>query len=227
MYDIYVIGIGYKLLDSQERKILLKSDIILSSERLLKVFKRYREFKKVQERVVVLNTVDETVEFIRSRMDKKKGGNPVTVLASGDPLFFGIGRRIASEFGKERVEILPDLSCIQVAFSRIREPWDNAFLMSLHRGPDPQRRRNLKYEMKDVPALLERHKKLAILTDGENNPGEIARVLVSSNISQPTVFVCEKLGDPDERIIKGVPEDIAAMSFSTPNVVIILSGEDG
>jgi len=227
MVDIYVIGIGYKPLDSQGRRILYKSDIILSSERLLEVFKRYREFKKVQERVIVLNTVDETVEVIRSRIDTKKGGSPLTVLASGDPLFFGIGRRIVSEFGKGRVEIMPDLSCIQVAFSRIREPWDNAFLMSLHRGPDPQRRRSLKFEMKDVPALLERHKKLAILTDGENNPTEIAKVLVGSNISQPTIFVCEKLGDLDERIIKGAPENIAAMSFSTPNVVIILSGEKG
>jgi precorrin-6Y C5,15-methyltransferase (decarboxylating) len=226
MYDIYVIGIGYKPLDSRERRILFKSDIILSSERLLEVFKKYREFKKVQERVVVLNTVDETVEFIRSRIDKKKGESPVTVLASGDPMFFGIGRRIVSEFGKEKVEIIPDLSCVQVAFSRIREPWDNAFLMSLHKGPEPQRR-TLKHEMKDVPALLERHRKLAILTDRENNPVEISRVLVSSNVSKAAVFVCEKLGDSDERIIKGAPEDIAAMSFSTPNVVIILSGEDG
>jgi precorrin-6Y C5,15-methyltransferase (decarboxylating) len=227
MVDIYVIGIGYKPLDSKERKILYKSEIILSSERLLQVFKRYREFKKVEERVVVLNTVDETIEFIRSRTDKKSGESPVTVLASGDPLFFGIGRRILSEFGKERVEIMPDLSSIQVAFSRIKEPWDNAFLMSLHRGPDPKRRRNLKYEMKDIPSLLERHKKLAILTDIESNPSEIARVLISSNVSQPTIFVCEKLGDPDERIIKGTPEDIVAMSFSTPNVAIILSGEEG
>lgn len=227
MYDIYVIGIGYKPLDSQEREILYKSDIILSSERLLEVFKRYRDFKKVQKRVVVLNTVVETVEFIRSRMDKKKMGTPITVLASGDPLFFGIGRKIVSEFGKERVEVMPDLSCIQVAFSRIREPWDNAFLMSLHRGPDPQRRRNLRYEMRDVPALLARHKKLAILTDVENNPREIAKVLITSNISRLTMFVCEKLGDLDERITKGAPKKIAAMSFSTPNVVIILSGENG
>jgi precorrin-6Y C5,15-methyltransferase (decarboxylating) len=227
MYDIYVIGIGYKPLDPQEHKILYKSDIILSSERLLEVFKMYREFKKVQKRVVVLNTVDETIEFIRSRTDKKKGRSPVAVLASGDPLFFGIGRRILIEFGKERVEIMPDLSSIQVAFSRIREPWDNAFLMSLHRGPDPKRRRNLKYEMKDIPSLLERHKKLAILTDRESNPSEIAKVLVSSNVSQPSIFVCEKLGDPGERIIRGTPEEIAAMSFSTPNVVIVLCGEEG
>lgn len=225
MADIYVIGIGYKPLNTNERKVIYKSEVILSSERLCEVFKRYREFKKVQEKVLVLNTVDETIEFMKSRINELRKRRFITVLASGDPLFFGIGRRILNEFGKERVEIMPDLSSVQVAFSRIKVPWDNAFLMSIHRGPDPQKKRNLKYDMKDIPELLKTHKKLAILTDRENNPTEIAKVLIRSNIMSPAIFVCEKLSDPDERIIKGTPEDIVAMSFLTPNVVIILSGE--
>jgi precorrin-6B methylase 1 len=97
--------------------------------------------------------------------------------------------------------------------------------MSLHRGPDPQKKRNLQYDMKAIPDLLNTHGKLAILTDRENNPVEIAKVLIYSDILSPIIFVCEKLGDPDERIVKGAPEDIAGMSFLTPNVVIILSGE--
>jgi precorrin-6Y C5,15-methyltransferase (decarboxylating) len=225
MADIYVIGIGYKPLGTNERKVIYKSEVILSSERLCEVFKRYREFKKLQEKVLVLNTVDETIEFMKSRINELRKRRFITVLASGDPLFFGIGRRILNEFGKERVEIMPDLSSVQVAFSRIKVPWDNAFLMSIHRGPDPQKKRNLKYDMKDIPELLKTHKKLAILTDRKNNPTEIAKVLIRSNIMSPDIFVCEKLSDPDERIIKGTPEDIAAMSFLTPNVVIILSGE--
>jgi precorrin-6B methylase 1 len=63
----------------------------------------------------------------------------IALLASGDPAFFGIGRRAVREFGKEIVEIFPDLSSIQIAFSRIKESWDDAFLMSLHGGPDPER----------------------------------------------------------------------------------------
>ena len=227
MADIYVIGIGYKPLDPNERNVLYKSEVILSSERLLEVFKRYREFKKVQDRVLVLNTVDETIEFMKSRTRELGKKGLITVIASGDPLFFGIGRRIINEFGKERVEIMSDLSSIQVAFSRIKEPWDNAFLMSLHRGPDPQKKRNLKYDIKAIPDLLNTHGKLAILTDRENNPSEIAKVLIHSHILSPIIFVCEKLGDPDERIVKGAPDDIAAMAFLTPNVVIILSGEKG
>lgn len=225
MTKIYVMGIGYKSLDTRERKIIYNSEIILSSSRLFEVFKRYKEFGKVKEKVLVIDTVDETIEFIKSKISEHGEKNLITVLASGDPLFFGIGRRAINEFGKDRVEIMPDLSSIQIAFARIKEPWDNAFLMSLHRGPDPAKRRSPKYEMKDIPVLLERHRKIAILTDRENNPAEISKVLISSPITRNLtirIFVCERLGYPDEKITKGTHEDISAMSFSTPNVVIIL-----
>jgi precorrin-6Y C5,15-methyltransferase (decarboxylating) len=229
MTKIYVIGIGYKSLDKRERKIIFNSEIILSSGRLFEVFKRYKEFEKVKERVLVIDTVDETIGFIKSKI-REHEEDLITVLASGDPLFFGIGRRVINEFGKDRVEIIPDLSSIQIAFARIKEPWDNAFLMSLHRGPDPAKRRSLKYEMKDIPVLLERHRKIAILTDRENNPAEISKVLFSSPVTcelVPLIYVCERLGYPDEKITKGTPEDISAMSFSTPNVTVILLENSG
>jgi precorrin-6Y C5,15-methyltransferase (decarboxylating) len=37
-----------------------------------------------------------------------------------------------------------------------------------------------------------------------------------------TLYVCERLGYPDERITKGTPAEIASASFSDPNVVIII-----
>lgn len=228
MARIYVIGIGYRPFDENEREIVLNSPIILASSRLFEVFTRYEEFENVKERVRVIDNVDETVNFIKSLPITHYPSLIITVLASGDPLFFGIGRRLLNEFGKDTVKILPDLSSIQVAFARIKEPWDDAFLISLHRGP--QRRRKPTYEVKDIPGLLETYRKLAILTDEENNPVEIAKVLISSPISRdlsPIMYVCEKLDYPDERIVEGRPEDIAEMSFSTPNVLIILgsSGE--
>jgi precorrin-6Y C5,15-methyltransferase (decarboxylating) len=148
----------------------------------------------------------------------------IVLLASGDPMFFGIGRRVVKEFGKDIVEIIPDLSSVQLAFSRIKEPWDDAFLMSLHGGPDPEKRRRLPYTINDIPSLLQRHNKIAILTDKENSPSEIAKVLNLSPIAHsllPVMYVCERLGYPDERITEGSPEEIEGMTFSEPNVVII------
>ena len=224
MNKIHVIGIGYKPLDEKVRGIIYSSTVILASKRLFEVFRGYNEFETVRDRIKVIKSVDETIGFIR----KKYREESMVVLASGDPMFFGIGRRVLNEFGKDAVEISPDLSSIQLAFSRIKEVWDDAFLMSLHGGPDPLKRRRLPFGINDIPSLLERHKKLAILTDRENNPVEIAKVLGSSAAGSrlsPRIYVCERLGSDDEKIIGGMPAEIAGMSFAEPNVVIIVGAD--
>ena len=221
---ITVIGIGYKPFDKKTREIILGSDVILASKRLLDVFQGYEEFEAVRDKVSVLNNINETIEFIRNNYKTKK----IALIASGDPMFSGIGRRAVDEFGKDAVEIIPDLSSIQIAFSRIREPWDDAFLISLHGGPDPAKRRRLPYDIQDIPFLVERHNKIAILTDRENNPAEIAKVLSLSPMAHslsPMLHVCERLGYEDEKITEGSPEEIAGKLFSDPNVVIILSSQ--
>lgn len=226
MAKIYVVGIGFKPLDKKSRKIITHSDFILSSSRLLKVFERYEDFERVKDRIHIIDNVDKTIEFIKSKIKKQKRcGLIITVLASGDPLFFGIGRRVIREIGKERVEVIPDLSSIQIAFSRIKEPWDDVFLMSLHKSSDFQDKNGKRYEIKDIPLLVKKYKKIAILTDPENNPKNIADALISSSLFQknlPVMYICEKLGYADERIVKVRPDGIMDRSFLEPNVVIIV-----
>ncbi len=230
-----IIGIGYRPLYEKAREIVLRSDVILASGRLFDIFRRYEEFKSVRDRVEVIDNVEATMNFIRSCFagtehgTSNLEGKTVVLLASGDPMFFGIGRRTVEEFGKVVVEVFPDLSSIQVAFSKIKEPWDDVFFMSLHGGPDPQKRRKLRHEKSDIPFLLAKHHKIAILTDKENNPGAIAKILAQSPITNHQsliMYVCEKLGYPDERITEGAPEDIAKGVFSDPNVVILIAGND-
>lgn len=225
MNKIHVIGIGYRPFNKQAREILLKSDTILASNRLHEVFKRYEEFSLVKDKVMLINKVEQTMTFIRDNIGKRA----IVLLASGDPLFFGIGGTIIKEFGPDCVEIFPDLSSIQLAFSAIRESWEDAFLMSLHGGPDPEKRRRLKYELSDLPALLEKHEKIAILTDKENSPIRIAAFLCSSPVadhSSLVLHVCEKLGYRDEKITSGTPAKISGMTFTDPNVVIITNSQE-
>jgi precorrin-6Y C5,15-methyltransferase (decarboxylating) len=223
-YKIYIIGIGYKPLDRKSMDILAEAGTIVASERLFDVFKRYESFPAVKNKVRVIKNVRETMEFLGSHLKTES----IVLLGSGDPMFHGIGRQVLAQFGPDRVEIVPDLSSIQVAFSRIKETWDDAFLMSLHGGIDPERRRRLPHNIDEVPSLLLKHKKIAILTDSKNNPAEIARRLVNlPHLSSVRVFVCEKLGYPDEeKISSGTPEEIAGQTFSDTNVVILLHAEE-
>jgi precorrin-6Y C5,15-methyltransferase (decarboxylating) len=75
--------------------------------------------------------------------------------------------------------------------------------------------------------------KIAILTDKMNNPAVIAQTLLNAQeqsgsfVSALKLYVCEKLGYPDEKITEGTAISIASQTFSDPNVVIIMkSAED-
>jgi len=81
----------------------------------------------------------------------------------------------------------------------------------------------------ELPELITKHNKIAILTDRVNSPTEIAKTLNSSPVTRHlslSLYVCEKLGYDDEKITEGTPKDIASASYTHPNVVIIIVGEN-
>lgn len=210
----------------------MQAEVILSNNRLLEAFKEYAEYETVKDRIISLKDIHETKQYIRDNYQNNK----IALLAVGDPMFFGIGRVIREVIGKDAMDVFPDLSSVQVAFSRIIEPSSNAFFMSLHGGPDPNNRRKLEYEITELPELLKQHKKIAILTDRVNTPTEIAKTIGSSSVTclpvgkarhlSLKIFVCEKLGYDDEKITEGTPDDIASASYTHPNVVIIIVGDN-
>lgn len=137
---------------------------------------------------------------------------PVVVLASGDPGFFGIVRtlrRVVTD--PERLVVHPGPASAAVAFARLGLPWDDALLVSAHaRDPRPA-----------LAAAL-RHPKVAILTDGEATPAWFAERMAEWSSGARTLAVAERLGAEDERVVTGTPEEIAAMAFDQPNVMVSL-----
>jgi len=216
---LVLVGIGYRPLSERASAIVRNAEVLLASTRLLEVFKRYAEYEGAKDRIKVIDKVPETIAFIQDELRTSNSKlRTIVLLASGDPLFFGIGRRMIEEFGAEQVEIIPDLSSMQEAFSRINLPWDDAFCISVHGGPDIAKRRALPYEMTDIPWLLEKHGKLAILTDKQNNPAEIGKIVGSEIV----MHVCERIGYSDERIWTGTAGEARELNFRDPNVVILL-----
>lgn len=84
---LYVIGIGYKPFDKRAREIILNSDVILASNRLSEVFKGYEEHEAVKDKVKVINNVDETIEFIRTEVQKCGSVELTNFITSGLPGF--------------------------------------------------------------------------------------------------------------------------------------------
>jgi precorrin-6B C5,15-methyltransferase / cobalt-precorrin-6B C5,C15-methyltransferase len=225
MAKLVIIGIGYKPLDARARKALADTEYILGSRRLCEVFEQYPEYRELGHKIKRIDNVDQTMVFIREALSTSSAD--IVLLGSGDPLFYGIGARSVREFGKECVEILPDMTSLQTAFSRIGEPWDEALLISFHGGPNPEKRRRLKYGLTDLSNLLRDNDLIGILTDKDNDPPAIARYLVATfpDCRALRMFIGEEMGYPGERITEGTAEDIAGMSFVHPNVVIIKKAE--
>lgn len=228
MHKVCIIGIGFRPLEKRAHDALLLSDVVLSSSRLVDVFSRYAEYDAVSGKILVHKTVYEMLDYIAENFRRVR----LCVLAAGDPMFFGIGRLVIERLGKEAVEVFPDLSSLQVAFARTGETSNNARMISLHGGPDPEKRRKLEYELSDLPSLVMRYEKIGILTDRENNPSVIAQTLVESSAlfrfpaSSLRMFVCERLGYDDEKITEGSPDEIARGTFEHPNVVVIVKRRD-
>ena len=125
-------------------------------------------------------------------LQSRAADQAVVVLASGDPLWFGLGRILCDRIGAERLRFHPAPTSLQLAFSRIGRPWQDADWVSLH-GRDPE---ILASTLQKRPAAL------AVLTD-PNQGGAITvqQILRSSGLEASTdLWLCENLGHPDERV---------------------------
>ena len=202
---------------------LAESDVILASRRILDDLTGGSaspgdgggQWSRFLPKVKAIDKVEDTVTFLRGFAGK------AAVLASGDPLFFGIGRVLAGEFPREELDVHPALSSMQLAFARIGRPWEEAFFVSLH-GEKMKKRR---FEPADLPLLAGIHRRLMILTGGEGRrPGDIAPFLPQGC----RVFVFERIGYPDENISETTPEGILARqgAFLEPNLMIVETDEE-
>jgi len=147
----------------------------------------------------------------------KKGRGHVAVLATGDPLLYGIGSFILKEFGPGNVEVVPGVSAVQEAFARIKEDMNGVKVLSVHgREADFDR---LALEVSSNP-------KLALFTDLDNNPGVVARELLKRGAAADCpAFVCEAMGKKGEKTTRGTLRSIAKKkSFDPLNVFVIMNG---
>lgn len=113
----------------------------------------------------------------------------VCVLASGDPLFFGIGKLLAKKIGSEHVQVISQPSSVQLAFAKIGQNWDDACLLSVHGR-----------SMAGLSAKIAGESKVALLTDPEHCPARIARHLLDYGQQGWSAHVCQDLGGADETL---------------------------
>ena len=155
-------------------------------------------------------------EIIGSDLDRlanslDQSDSPTVVLASGDPLFYGTARFLCDRLGKDRFDVLPHVSSMQLAFARVKESWDEAYLTNLASQP-----------LERVVERIRSAEKVGVFTSEEVPPARLAEELLSKGISYFTVYVCENLGSPDERVTRSALADIVNQRFAPLNVMVMV-----
>ncbi|MBE9155018.1 precorrin-6y C5,15-methyltransferase (decarboxylating) subunit CbiE [Cyanobium sp. LEGE 06113] len=142
-------------------------------------------------------------------------GRPAVLLASGDPLWFGIGRLLLQHFSPDQLRFQPAPSSLQLAFARLGRPWQDASWISLH-GRDPQPL---------AAALQKRPAALAVLTDpGRGGAEEVRRMLRASGLEASyAVWLCERLGHPQERVQRLAPTTPLPADLDPLHLVLLIA----
>jgi precorrin-6Y C5,15-methyltransferase (decarboxylating) len=136
------------------------------------------------ERFVLRNNLAELTKELRGR-----AGQRCVVLASGDPLFFGIGKHLIEQLGAEVVRVEPAVSSMQLAFARAGMAWQDAALASVHG-------RDLRAAL--LPLLG--RPVVGLFTDECNSPAAVARFFLERGLEDYEACVGEDLGADQERI---------------------------
>ncbi len=201
---IYVIGLGedgLAGLTDAARERIRNAELMVGQQHALALVA-----DMPGERLVVGNNLAEAVARLR-----KADGKRMVVVASGDPLFYGVARFLCDKLGKERFEIIPHVSSMQLAFARVKESWEEAFLTNL-----------ANHDLRSVLARIRSAEKVGLFTSDASPPSEVARILCEHRIDYFRAYVCENLGAPDERVTHAELNELADQEFSPLNVMILV-----
>lgn len=201
---IHVIGIGSDGLGGltgKPRELVLAADLLLGSEPTLALVP-----ESSAERLAIGANLADVVQRLEANIGKKR----MVVLASGDPLFYGVARYLCDRLGKERFEVWPHVSSMQLAFARIKETWEEAYLTNL-----------ATHSLESVLDRIRTADTVGIFTSEDDDPPTIAKQLLARGLDYFRAFVCENLGGPDERVTQGELSEIRDMEFDSLNVMIL------
>lgn len=199
---------------------LQQAQLVIGGTRTLQLFAEHID--PAARQCDLTGALSQVPEWIRAA---QAANQRVVLLATGDPLCHGIAAYLASRLCIEALEVLPNVSTLQLACARLGLPWQDMKFSSVHskdagdwvEGSEPGH--GLYALLRDI----RQHDRLAILTSPDNTPDRIARMLVTEGLAYDfEMAVAERLCQPEERVVSGISIHVAAqMPFADPNVVLL------
>ena len=176
---IYVTSVGpgsEAYLTRRAADVISGADILIGGQRHLDEFAGL-----TTETRVIDADISGLMNWIAERLDRR-----IVILASGDPMFFGIGKRISETFAPEQVQMVPGISSVQYLCSRAGMDMNDIYLTSSHnRSPDFD--------------WLLAHERIGMVTDSKIGPKEIAAEIRQRGQTR-RMIIGENLSGRNERI---------------------------
>ncbi|EGT5505044.1 TPA: cobalt-precorrin-7 (C(5))-methyltransferase [Clostridioides difficile] len=201
---INIIGLGPGNLDYITKKgenLISTSDVLIGGKRNLESIKNFEG-----EKIVLDSNLREIIEYINNNKEKQ-----ISIIASGDPLIYGIGRYLSKNIDNKMLNVVSGISSLQYIFSKIYVDMNDVYITSSH-GKVP-----------DFDYILS-HKKVCMVTDSKIGPKQISREIIDRNLNK-IIVVGENLSYDNEKLTIAKPEEIIRMDNFDMNVVVILNEE--
>lgn len=220
---IHVIGLGVAeqaVLTANAMQALDRSQIIIGSPRQLETVSMYLDSDSdsvVQARLIELPKLSELKELILESNHQQ-----VCILASGDPLYFGIGRWLSKQNEITDLYFYPGVSSIQAACHALGLSLQDCDAISLHGRP-----------VETLRSLIRHNQTLVILTDKHSHPKRLAQECFELGYHDAKITVCEDLGYEQEQVRSFSIEDLlnveqlidsSDIRFSDLQVTVIQTG---
>ncbi len=177
---IKVIGIGPNgecfYLDE-----IYSADILAGGKRLLNFFKNVK-----CEKIVLDKNLRETLNELKGKDSK------IVILASQDPLYFGIGKSLIEIFGQDNLEFYPYLNSVQLLCAKAKINYEDFVHVSFH---------GREINEKTI-GKIKFNSKIAVLTDKKNNIKRIAKVLIKYLPENTKIILGQMIGTKNENIVE-------------------------
>ena len=137
-------------------------------------------------------------------------GTPVCVLASGDPMLFGVGASLARQVPAEQMQVFPAPSSFSLAAAQLGWPLQDVTCLSVVARP-----------IAALHSHIHPGQRLLVLSNDGNSPAAIAELLVARGFAGSRLRVLEHLGGPAQRVIDGSAGAWAVPEVAALNVLAI------
>lgn len=202
---VHIIGMGAEGpagLSARARDALHRASHVAGGKRLLALWAG-----RALETFAITNNVSDLVARLQARDPDERWA----VLASGDPLFYGIGQALVAGLGSDHVVVEPSLSSLQLAFARAGMAWHDAAIASIHGRPLAQTL---------LPLLGQA--RIGLFTQDGNSPAEVAEFFLARGLADYEAWVGESLGRSSEKMTRLAISELPGRRFGDLNVLILV-----